>query len=938
MIFISHLIDKNRKKSKNQKMSDVMYCDLDAEILEEILREEKECNYNWDNNLIPKLNENINKLNKDSNNNLAKSDKSIDQECNNYHSDNDNDNDDEKTNVNKYGLPAIFDVYKLVPSPEQQEIINIFKKLDTNIKITAAPGSGKTTTFLFCSAILMMMAGSTTKKCLCITYNKRLQISMEKVIKKFGIQNLDVKTYHAACGKVYDQTINDDIKLIDVLKKEPTNIAALDCDVLMLDETQDMTIAYNVFFEKVKNLLPRHEIIVVVGDARQAINQYNGSRVEFLTNCDKLPSFDNGKKWVSKNLSVSYRLTPSMANFINRHILNLRPNNQNQNNIYTQSKIDSFFKKYEYESQSDSKQQLISTISKDEITPIVGGNTRDPDLKPFYHVSSFNTLAKDIAATLMACISKYGCENVAILVVSTKPFREPGSKHPLAQLNREYLRDIPTFCAQDGEVLNAEAVRGKLIVASWASMKGCEKAATIVMGFDESYFQFFDTKHKDMDRLPEVLLVAASRAIKETHFFADHNKTFRTIDVESLAKDATIISTISAGMGRFMQPKPFVITTRQEPMRTTDYTIKELLRHIDSDILYQLNSMLDITAGPVERQHKAANPHDLSSHRHYAPLDLTPALPEDFSFFVKFDTYSENTISLYLYVIMALVEREKNGAEAKFASKSYLPQVVDNFELTPQQKQSVYALTRRAYNDFPKGFWDQVKSGYLKKPQERKMEDWFRLAVAEIVFTENNHHTARQIKDYKWVDKNVEFVNTAKDSINYVMKPNTGDFMKNVSKTIDKYHIRGTADFIDTVKNEVWQFECVTTWTPDYMLQLACLMVLSGKPRGYFYCILSGKIYSLQFKDDSVNSNINNNVSPLSFEELGNKFISTVLTKFDKKVLGVLLNDIQAWKEKHLKLSPIVEKKPEIKEPEKKLEPEVEVAPKYKSFLNLKKK
>jgi hypothetical protein len=896
----------------------------------------------------------------------------------NNNNNNNNNNNDQQAQLNLLGAKL---GYKL---SEEQEII-IKDSIDgrANIKIKAGAGCTKSTTCFLCAQ------ASPDLKFLILTYNKRLQMHAEKTIQKAGISNLEVRTYHSAIGRAYGETANDNIKFIDLLKEEPKSLDILACDVLVLDEVQDMAIPYYLFVEKlVQHSKNKIKMIIVIGDDRQAINQYNGARVEFLLQCDMLPGFNNGKPWISRTLSTSYRLTPAMARFVNNHILGIRSEVVSSADK-SQTKLNDYFKRVDVTIESSSttnksnEQKLPkSNQSQNNQFLLVGGNTRTENIKPFYHVSPFSTLAKDISVVVKNCIRKYGHENVAILAVSTKPLFQAGSHHPLAKLTREFLTEIPIFSARDNEILNEDAVRGKLTITSWASMKGCEKDAIILMGFDETYFKYYDKDWKILDELPNIMYVAATRAKRELHIFADYKETLRTFDMTRLKEDVQIISTVPAPKNLrntnnmitngFYDPLPpnlifnqnSQIDTKNNLMkfgscfsntnitsasfinnnnnnnnnRTKEYTVKELLRHIDSELLYELNQMLDVTSGPMIHQSKADDPRDLSAHKHYKPIEIS--LPDNFSFFVNFGSYGENTTSLHVYAILAMVEMDKNGVLAKFASKSHLPQIVDpNAENNSNGNGSgsnnifpnIYSLTQQAYDDFPKGFWDQVKSAYSKKPTDRLLEDWFRLAVAEIVFTENNHHTARQIKDYKWVENNAEFIKIARLAVTHCIRKNNGDFMKSVNMTMDKYHIRGTADFVDNVQDEMWQFECITNYTPDYLLELACLMILAKKTRAYLYCIMSGRIFSITLKDkdhknkdkekekEKDNENINVN-EVLSYEELSEKFLRLILTKFDKKEAGDILNDIDVWKKKHLTVdnsggSSTLEKKEAIPEP-----------------------
>lgn len=56
-----------------------------------------------------------------------------------------------------------------------------------------------------------------------------------------------------------------------------------------------------------------------MGDKRQCINEYIGATTEYLINYNKY--FDTGRSWKELTLITSYRLTPSIAKFVNTNIL-----------------------------------------------------------------------------------------------------------------------------------------------------------------------------------------------------------------------------------------------------------------------------------------------------------------------------------------------------------------------------------------------------------------------------------------------------------------------------------------------------------------------------------------------------------------------------------------------------------------------------------------
>lgn len=774
----------------------------------------------------------------------------------------------------------------ITPSNEQQEIIDLFNNDDSksiyNVKIPAVPGAGKSSVLLLCAQKVFQ------KRCLILTYNKHLQLGVWKKIQDWGLNNVEVRTYHSAVSRAYGRVIQDDVKFIDALKAKPEFLNLLNCQVLMLDEVQDMTIAYYVFVEQLIKSLPQVQLILV-GDVSQSINQYIGSRSEFLTSCEDLPGFSSGyipqpqpqsktqtqqvtstsetktesallpRPWVTKQLTISYRLTPAMANFISGHVA------------------------------SDRK--------------IIGGNLRSPNIKPRYLISKFNTMAKDLGRLIKDCITKYGHENVALIAPSIKAIRESKSSNPLAIVVREHLVGIPTYIPKEDEALNEDLIKGKLTICTWSSMKGCEKDCVIVANFDESYFQYYCHDWEFENQLPNVMYVAATRAIKELIVVADPNKTLRTIDLKRLKLDANLdgklkpkpCKIVSFEDGDDSKTKP---TSNPNSTKQLYYSISELLKHLDASIMHQLISMVK-----VERYHLNS---EIKSELKQVNVNVCYPNIENVKFTVEFDEVSENPFKeirndlakylnlnlvndakdpkkryyesvsfLYGLVIPAIVELKKNGV-SKFATKAQVPKIVERFtQLEPLS----YCITRAAYESFPEHFWDSVKAAYKVTPRWRSLEDWFKLALAENIFHENGHHTARQINHYNWI--NDDFVEDAVDCMLKTLQGLNGEFECKFNSTIGKYEICGIADFV--TDQQVWEFKCAEEITNEHILQVACYLALSNRKQGILYPFLSGKLFSIEFISQDARDN----------------FLKMILTKFDKRVTNELIVDIQQFKAKY---------------------------------------
>jgi hypothetical protein len=862
------------------------------------------------------------------------------------------------------------------------------KYLAPNIKILAQAGAGKTRT------LLLYAQACPDKRFVILTYNKNLQIDMEKTIEELGLKNVIVKTYHAAAGWAYKKIIKDDQDFIDALASGPAPAAGLDRlygDVVCFDETQDMNIYYYFLAAQIIDHLSRSQVIVV-GDERQAINAYLKARVGFLTRCNELPGFNSaiGRPWVQCTLSTSYRLTPATANFVAQHL--------GGGSSSPQAPLNAPPPDSETTTSSDSKTAIdlsksaagAGGLGGSAAPPsIVGGNVWSPNLKPIYLAPPSGSLMTQLGSTLREMIDRYGHQNIAIIAPSTKCISTPGSKHPLAILVREHLNNVPVYIAKDGQQTSPELMEGKLLVASWNSTKGQERECVFVLNFSEEYLEYYDKKWpKDSLELPNVVYVAATRARSQLVLVSDPDKTFRTVNLTRLKDDVQLMSKDNKRDKNGMQKEANIRKNggqkvkEEKEAKVRELTVNELLKHSDATIVHQLIKLLKIsstyarmpTASSTEGASMTVKPKTMlkSIIQFTKNLRIAPtAVPDGTasSSTRKVISYSESVTSLYDLVVAAIVELKLTG-KSMFAQNARKPTIVDSLEEATAQG---YCLTRAAYYSFPPSFWSNVEKAYSVPADKRQLPDWFQLAVAENVFNENGHHTARQITNYDWIDQ--EFVDEAVEclykvlsgqtghrgrvsqSVNIVCMPtglvdadakdtytrcerkgveDEGTFYRSISQTVGNNRISGVIDFdelssqairlneltvkygtaggdfkvaMDLLKKQIpegspsweflfgrpksaasdtistdpvmWQFRCVEEETGDQILRNACLLALEKRKIGNLYLLLSGKIVRIQLDDPD-------------------EFLKVALSKYDKREVIDLLEEIELAKRKYL--------------------------------------
>lgn len=407
-----------------------------------------------------------------------------------------------------------------VPSLEQWALMYAFEQ-QRHIVCEAVAGAGKTTTLLLCARRRVKAS------VLLLTYNKRLQLEVSRRAAALPGSRVTVLTYHAAAGKSYGGVVQNDEAFRRVVQASPEN--PLRFDALMVDEAQDMSVEYFAFVRHLLRANPGAQV-VVVGDARQAINEYRGARPEFLTRAAALYTpFVADRPWSACRLSVSHRLTPETAAFVNTHLYG---------------------------------------------APVItGGNLRDRGRRPVYAVSgSKEGVTKELASAVKQAVAEFGAEGVFVLAPSVRNLSN--SQSPLADLVRRHLAGIPTFVAnQDDTRVDADLIRGKLAILSFNAAKGCERPCVIAVGIDETYFDYFDLTWAEPRAVPNVVTVAATRASALLIVVANARRTIRTVAFDRLGLDADI----RVG-GKTSPARPVVKARPLE--RDRKLSVSNLVRHL----------------------------------------------------------------------------------------------------------------------------------------------------------------------------------------------------------------------------------------------------------------------------------------------------------------------------------------------------------------------
>ena len=205
------------------------------------------------------------------------------------------------------------------PSEEQRQIVDSLRAGNC-VHCEALAGTGKTTTCLLAIHTLCDLHA------LVLTFGKVLTDDCKERIGSHGLAgHARAATFHSVFGQQLSGhiSVSNDDKLTDLLvewrrcsERRPRRLTE---GLIILDEMQDLC---PLIFESLEYILPNDALILVLGDHRQLVHDWkeglNKATDVYLKQAPKLLGrYSGGRTWDARKLTLSYRLTPSVAAFVN---------------------------------------------------------------------------------------------------------------------------------------------------------------------------------------------------------------------------------------------------------------------------------------------------------------------------------------------------------------------------------------------------------------------------------------------------------------------------------------------------------------------------------------------------------------------------------------------------------------------------------------------
>lgn len=409
------------------------------------------------------------------------------------------------------------------PSEEQQVAIDTLLHSDNNLIVDACAGSGKTTT------ILHLARSAPATKFLVLVYNRRLMQETEERMQSLGLNNVTVLNYHTLGVRYYTAECSTDQGLKRVVEDNMSimpDMCLPEFSVLVMDEQQDMTPILKRFVDKVirdkgfshtkkpptgmKNKLR----VVVLGDKRQEVYGFNNADSRFLTMAERPEVFGyvNSHAWTRADQTTSNRITRQNVDFINQQMLK-RPLGAAMRAVREQNDHGIAFPKPRYVI-CDPYDDLL-----DEVLRLLDMGSLSPT-------------------------------DIIVLAPSVR-----GSSPTIYLANALALRGIPVF-RSDSDVsdIAPEVARGKVLICTYHQAKGIERKASIVLGFDQNYHNWYNKVSEPPAATSNPQYVAATRSLEHlvlVHEFRSPPLPFVDLDTVEESCDVVVIRSL-----QIEEPKP----------------------------------------------------------------------------------------------------------------------------------------------------------------------------------------------------------------------------------------------------------------------------------------------------------------------------------------------------------------------------------------------
>jgi len=652
-------------------------------------------------------------------------------------------------------------------SVEQQHILDRVKA-GNNIAVDAVAGTGKTT------LILSIADEIRDKQILQMTYNKSLKFEVREKIENAKIENLNVHTFHslAVCYYVETAYVDNEIRKIIVENKKPSKKIPK-IDVLVLDESQDMTFLYFQLMCKFLFDMGNQVQLIILGDYMQGLYEFKGSDVRYLTFADciwekhpllRTPAFE------LCSMKMSYRITNQMRHFVNNEL-----------------------------------------IGEDRMN-----SCRDDQPVQYIRNSRYN-IEKIVYAEIVRLFELgVNPNDIFVLGPSVKGERSHIRKLENMLVEKNIPCHVPMMESSD---IDQRVIDGKVVFSTFHTVKGRQRKYVFVVGMDHSYFKFY-ARNLPRDICPNTIYVASTRASQGLYILeSDSRPDDRPLDCLKMSHVEMKEQPYIQFRG---QHKTFFTVGEERDMQTHIRTTPtELIKFIPEDTYQYICGILE-NIFTIENQetYEIDMPSLIQTKSgHFEEIsDLNGmAIPCIYYDFLRSVWYGTEVDKLQDSVLYELIDINKDDIKEK--NKLFLQTMIEKL---PEKIESVKEYL------FMANINQAIQESLYFKLKQIEPDEYVWLSDDTVDACKNEYRRVIGPDCQNKAPKIEEYIIIGSDDASHKY---IDEFTKDIVEN-KVFRFSARADII--TENTLWELKCTSKLSTDHMLQLviyAWLWKLKNKVR-----------------------------------------------------------------------------------------------------------
>jgi len=681
----------------------------------------------------------------------------------------------------------------MILSIEQQHILNEVKTGD-NVIVDAVAGTGKTT-------LIMAIANELkSKNILQITYNKSLKVEVRDKIKIAGYTNLNVHTYHSLAVCYYIQTAHVDNEIKKIIDNDINPMIQIPkIDIIVIDEAQDMTLLYYQLIVKYIKDAGNKIQLLVLGDYMQGLYEFKGSDIRFLTHASEIwetNPYLQSQLFKKCTMKMSYRITNQMCSYVNNVLLG-------------ESRMEAC--------RNDTKVQYIRN-------------------------SGYNI--ETIICVEIERLINNGANPSDIFILGPSVKRGAVRRLENALVERDIPCHVPMMESND---IDQRVIDRKIVFSTFHSVKGRQRKYVFVLGFDNSYFKYFN-KSTDIQKCPNTLYVACTRATECLYLLEYNTRTDdRPLDFLNM-NHVEMKQQPYINFRGYPQTNFFVCNDVSEDSKLTKkITPTDLIRFIPEDVNLRI---CDI----INRIFIKEDIHDTEI------IDIPSIIQTKKGFYEEVSNINGIAIPCLYYDELINMWRDTPIINTK---DSILYSIIDmNLETSNRRKQNFIS-------DLIEKLPEHIES----------VRDYLIMANLNISIQESLNFKLKQIEydDYQWLTTNMidkcktrmrntismDCQNEPPDIEYNIISACDDELHVNIDEEIGQYitdtKFRFTARVDLITETTLWEVKCTSTSTTDHLLQLAiyawlCHHCNIGKHIKYkLFNVITGDVFTMDYELSDLN-------------------------------------------------------------------------------------